>query len=111
LLGWRELTIDVYLMYTLHPLFIIVIFQIKIVMYNFHWIFRFTIEVADFDFGQANDLEYKTFRERLRDAFTDAFPGSADLLDSRSDSQNRANRPIWTERTTSKYGNVENEWI
>lgn len=31
---------------------------------------RFTIEVADFDFGQSNpEMEYKTFRERLRDSF------------------------------------------
>ncbi|XP_063991283.1 uncharacterized protein LOC135169841 isoform X2 [Diachasmimorpha longicaudata] len=31
---------------------------------------RFTVEVADFDFGQNNpDMEYKTFRERLRDSF------------------------------------------
>ncbi|XP_071560811.1 uncharacterized protein [Temnothorax nylanderi] len=31
---------------------------------------RFTIEVADFDFGQSNpEMEYKTFTERLRDSF------------------------------------------
>ncbi|XP_043280712.1 uncharacterized protein [Venturia canescens] len=31
---------------------------------------RFTIEVADFDFGQNNpEMEYKTFTERLRDSF------------------------------------------
>uniref|UniRef100_A0A0C9QXJ7 TMEM130 protein n=1 Tax=Fopius arisanus TaxID=64838 RepID=A0A0C9QXJ7_9HYME len=31
---------------------------------------KFTVEVADFDFGQNNpDMEYKTFRERLRDSF------------------------------------------
>ncbi|KAG7209606.1 hypothetical protein KM043_011263 [Ampulex compressa] len=34
---------------------------------------RFTIEVADFDFGQNNpDMEYKTFSERLRDSFNNA---------------------------------------
>ncbi|XP_069695665.1 uncharacterized protein [Periplaneta americana] len=33
---------------------------------------RYTIEVADFDFGQASDMEYKTFRERLRDSFSNA---------------------------------------
>ncbi|XP_012148190.1 uncharacterized protein LOC100879796 isoform X2 [Megachile rotundata] len=39
---------------------------------------RFTVEVADFDFGQNNpELEYKTFRERLRDSFNNAItPGS-----------------------------------
>ncbi|CAL1687058.1 unnamed protein product [Lasius platythorax] len=31
---------------------------------------RFTVEVADFDFGQSNpEMEYKTFTERLRDSF------------------------------------------
>lgn len=34
---------------------------------------RFTIEVADFDFGQRSaDMEYKTFTERLRDSFNNA---------------------------------------
>ncbi|XP_051171203.1 uncharacterized protein LOC127288042 isoform X2 [Leptopilina boulardi] len=34
---------------------------------------RFTVEVADFDFGKSNpDMEYKTFRERLRDSFNNA---------------------------------------
>ncbi|XP_076756930.1 uncharacterized protein LOC143427022 [Xylocopa sonorina] len=39
---------------------------------------RFTVEVADFDFGQNNpEIEYKTFRERLRDSFNNAIrPGS-----------------------------------
>lgn len=39
---------------------------------------RFTVEVADFDFGQNNpEMEYKTFRERLRDSFNNALsPGS-----------------------------------
>ncbi|XP_015588603.1 uncharacterized protein LOC107264636 isoform X2 [Cephus cinctus] len=39
---------------------------------------RFTVEVADFDFGQSNpDMEYKTFAERLRDSFDSAVrPGS-----------------------------------
>ncbi|XP_035734883.1 uncharacterized protein LOC118447246 isoform X1 [Vespa mandarinia] len=34
---------------------------------------RFTVEVADFDFGQNNpEMEYKTFTERLRDSFNNA---------------------------------------
>ncbi|CAL7941267.1 unnamed protein product [Xylocopa violacea] len=39
---------------------------------------RFTVEVADFDFGQNNpEIEYKTFTERLRDSFNNAIrPGS-----------------------------------
>jgi hypothetical protein len=73
--------------------------------------FRFTVEVADFDFGQANDMEYKTFNERLREAFFDAFPASAELLDTRSESSlaRGPSRPIWRERGRPKYGNVENE--
>ncbi|XP_043790119.1 uncharacterized protein LOC122713593 isoform X1 [Apis laboriosa] len=39
---------------------------------------KFTIEVADFDFGQNNpEMEYKTFTERLRDSINNAIrPGS-----------------------------------
>lgn len=39
---------------------------------------RFTVEVADFDFGQNNpEMEYKTFTERLRDSINNAIrPGS-----------------------------------
>lgn len=39
---------------------------------------RFTVEVADFDFGQNNpEMEYKTFTERLRDSVNNAIrPGS-----------------------------------
>ncbi|KYM94803.1 hypothetical protein ALC62_14398, partial [Cyphomyrmex costatus] len=42
---------------------------------------RFTIEVADFDFGQSNpEMEYKTFTERLRDSFNNTVrPGSKRL--------------------------------
>jgi len=30
------------------------------------------VEVADFDFANNSDMEYKTFKERLRDAITQA---------------------------------------
>lgn len=30
------------------------------------------VEVADFDFANNSDMEYKTFRERLRDAISQA---------------------------------------
>ena len=36
------------------------------------WFARFTVEIADFDFGQSDDLEYKTFRKRLMDAVNNA---------------------------------------
>lgn len=37
---------------------------------------RFTVEVADFDFGgnQSVDMEYKTFQQRLFDSIRDAWP-------------------------------------
>lgn len=45
--------------------------------------FRFIVEVADFNFGQTySDLEYKSFRERLRDSFVNAFtrvPSTSDV--------------------------------
>lgn len=34
---------------------------------------RHTVEVADFDFGQQANLDYKTFVERLRDSFRNSF--------------------------------------
>ncbi|CAG4983039.1 unnamed protein product [Colias eurytheme] len=34
---------------------------------------RHTVEVADFDFGQQVNLDYKTFAERLKDSFRNAF--------------------------------------
>ncbi|CAH1102208.1 unnamed protein product [Psylliodes chrysocephalus] len=44
------------------------------VAYYFQNRSRFIIEVADFNFGQQyTDMEYKTFRERLRDSVTNAF--------------------------------------
>jgi hypothetical protein len=43
---------------------------------------RFTIEVADFNFGQSNpEMEYKTFTERLRDSFNNSVrSGSKQLI-------------------------------
>ncbi|CAH0545871.1 unnamed protein product [Brassicogethes aeneus] len=39
---------------------------------------HFLVEVADFNFGQQyNDMEYKTFRERLRDSLSEAFTRDA----------------------------------
>lgn len=43
----------------------------SIVRLLFIYFSRYTIEVADFDFGQAH-LDYKTFTERLRDSFRNA---------------------------------------
>ncbi|XP_012251514.2 uncharacterized protein LOC105683477 [Athalia rosae] len=42
---------------------------------------RFTVEVADFDFGQNNpEMEYKTFRERLRDSFNNTLRPGGDRI-------------------------------
>ncbi|XP_049854594.1 uncharacterized protein LOC126335396 isoform X2 [Schistocerca gregaria] len=39
---------------------------------------RYTIEVADFDFGQASDMEYRTFTERLQQGISNAFTRSTE---------------------------------
>ncbi|XP_063240514.1 uncharacterized protein LOC134541196 isoform X2 [Bacillus rossius redtenbacheri] len=39
---------------------------------------RYTVEVADFDFGKASDMEYKTFRERLRESLANSINRPAD---------------------------------
>lgn len=43
----------------------------------------YIIEVADFDFGnQTTDMEYKTFRERLRESVSNSFLKSQDLTEN-----------------------------
>lgn len=43
---------------------------------------RFVIETADFDFSNAStDLEYKTFRERLREALSAAINNTEDFVE------------------------------
>lgn len=41
-------------------------------MLSFSMCFRYTIEVADFDFAQVSDMEYMTFSERLKDSINRA---------------------------------------
>lgn len=45
---------------------------------------RYTVEVANFDFGQNNpDMEYKTFTERLKDSFNSSVrPGYNKIINS-----------------------------
>ncbi|XP_018577236.1 uncharacterized protein LOC108915612 isoform X1 [Anoplophora glabripennis] len=58
---------------------------------------RFVIEVADFNFGQQySDLEYKTFRERLRDSIVNAF--------TRGPSPSSSEVPVWP--PGRKYGSM-----
>lgn len=60
---------------------------------------RFLVEVADFDFGVDNtDLttEYKTFKERLRDSFVNAF--------TRDPSPESSEPPMWP--PGQKYGSM-----
>ncbi|XP_067007546.2 uncharacterized protein [Anabrus simplex] len=45
---------------------------------------RYTVEVADFDFGQANDMEYKTFHERLREGIMNVFNRSREYKEPHS---------------------------
>lgn len=57
----------------------------------------YTIEVADFDFGnQTSDMEYKTFRERLRESVSNSFLKSQDLQDS---------EVVWS--PSRKYGSMQ----
>ena len=43
------------------------------VLGNFQWKLKDTFQVADFDFGQADEeeLQYKSFWERLRESFSE----------------------------------------
>ncbi|KAJ8925122.1 hypothetical protein NQ315_001304 [Exocentrus adspersus] len=58
---------------------------------------RFVIEVADFNFGQQYaDMEYKTFRERLRDSITNAI--------TRGPTPSSSEVPVWP--PGRKYGSM-----
>lgn len=55
---------------------------------NFFIFNRFTVEVADFNFGetQSVDMEHKTFQRRLIDSIRDAIPNRRQFSRSSSDS-------------------------
>lgn len=47
--------------------------------------YRFVIETADFDFSNTStDMEYKTFRERLREAVSAAINKTEDFVEQES---------------------------
>lgn len=60
--------------------------------------FRYIIEVADFDFSNTNDMEYKTFHERLVEALHNAFNKTEDFSEQESYSGVPTNR---------KYGSMQ----
>jgi len=60
---------------------------------------RFTIEVADFNFGPQS-MEYMTFRERLRDSIVNAFTRA----NVETESEETENGPIWP--PSRKYGSM-----
>ncbi|XP_028131618.1 uncharacterized protein LOC114327269 [Diabrotica virgifera virgifera] len=67
------------------------------VAYYFQNRSRFIIEVADFNFGrQYSDMEYKTFRERLRDSIANAF--------TRTPTPSSSEVPVWP--PGRKYGSM-----
>ncbi|CAG9829698.1 unnamed protein product [Diabrotica balteata] len=67
------------------------------VAYYFQNRSRFIVEVADFNFGrQYSDMEYKTFRERLRDSITNAF--------TRTPTPSSSEVPVWP--PGRKYGSM-----
>ncbi|KAK0072889.1 hypothetical protein PV325_010644 [Microctonus aethiopoides] len=54
---------------------------------------KFTVEVADFDFGQNNpEMEYKTFSERLRDSFNSTVSLGYNRIDAKSPYYGSMNR-------------------
>lgn len=52
--------------------------------------FRFTVEVADFNFGetQSVDMEYKTFQQRLVESIREALPARRSTSDLGPESDN-----------------------
>lgn len=53
------------------------------VAFYFHSRRTFTVEIADFDFGQqTSELEYKTFVERLRESVMNSFYRANDPADA-----------------------------
>ncbi|KAL1517028.1 hypothetical protein ABEB36_000848 [Hypothenemus hampei] len=59
---------------------------------------RFIIEVADFDFGpKYADMEYKTFKDRLKDSITNAF--------NRDPEPSTSDAPLWP--PGQKYGSMK----
>jgi hypothetical protein len=70
---------------------------------------RFNVEVADFDFGQSNDdLQYKTFFGRLREALMDTIHPNREHDDPLIEPTNSRSRPIWR-RNNPNEQNEEND--
>lgn len=57
---------------------------------------RYTIEVANFDFAQASDMEYMTFSQRLRLALNNAFIRTHEYVDDSN---------VWS--PSRKYGSMQ----
>lgn len=57
------------------------------------------MEVADFDFGQVESMEYKTFKERLWQDVMNAFNRSSDYVEASTSSN------VWS--PNSKYSNMQ----
>ena len=68
------------------------------VVFLFFLFVRYIVEVADFDFSNASDMEYKTFRERLIEAVSNAFNKTEDY--SEQDSTNGV-------PASKKYGSMQ----
>lgn len=58
--------------------------------------YRYTIEVADFDFAQSSDLEYMTFSQRLKAALNNAFNRTHEYVDESN---------VWS--PSRKYGSMQ----
>lgn len=71
----------------------------SVFMMAYFW-YSYAIEVADFDFTNNNDLEYKTFKERLAEAIHNAFNKPEDF--SEEDSYNGV-----PSTSNKKYGSMQ----
>merc|ERR1711872_409167 len=60
---------------------VVVVLIISGVALHAHYRNRLAVEVADFDFGQADEeeLQYKSFWERLRESFGNHFTSGSDI--------------------------------
>lgn len=69
------------------------------------------MEVADFDFGQSNDdLQYKSFLGRLREALMDSIHPNREHGDPLIEPANgNRNRPIWRRGNQNEQNSVNYE--
>lgn len=73
-------------------------------------IYRFTVEVADFDFCASEETEYKTFFQQLRESIANSFkaniePRNRDYKHRKSQTE----RPLVSSSNPKDYGSISKE--